>query len=147
MNAYVLLTGSLYGAQEQRTSKAGKPFTTATIKASIGDASEFWKALAFNDTAQATLARLRAGDALSVQGALKIETGLSGMAIGLRACWSTGSTSQLASFPLLSGIEALNIIVDHDHNGAGEKAALARGRSESEPISACRGRRKSERCF
>jgi len=52
-----------------------------------------------------------------------IETALSAMSIGLRPCWSTGSTSQLASFPTLSGVEALSIVVDHDANGAGEKAA------------------------
>ena len=52
-----------------------------------------------------------------------IETALSAMSIGLRPCWSTGSTAQMAKFPLLGGIEALNVIADHDQNGAGEKAA------------------------
>ncbi|MGO9428338.1 toprim domain-containing protein [Rhodoblastus sp.] len=52
-----------------------------------------------------------------------IETALTGMAIGLRPMWSTGSSGLLANFPVLSGIEALNVILDHDANGAGEKAA------------------------
>ena len=52
-----------------------------------------------------------------------LETCLAGMAIGLRPIWSTGSTAQMVSFPVLAGIEALTIIADHDENGAGERAA------------------------
>jgi hypothetical protein len=53
-----------------------------------------------------------------------LETALSAMAIGLRPIWSTGSTALMSSFPLLSGIECLTLIADHDANGAGERAAL-----------------------
>ncbi len=52
-----------------------------------------------------------------------LETALAGMAIGLRPIWSTGSSGLMASFPVLSGIEALTVVVDHDLNGAGERAA------------------------
>jgi hypothetical protein len=52
-----------------------------------------------------------------------LETALAAMSIGLRPVWSTGSTALMASFPVLAGISALNILVDHDLNGAGEKAA------------------------
>jgi hypothetical protein len=52
-----------------------------------------------------------------------IETALTGMSWGLRPTWSTGSTGLLAAFPVLSGIEALTVVVDHDVNGAGERAA------------------------
>jgi CHC2 zinc finger/Toprim domain len=52
-----------------------------------------------------------------------LATALAAMSIGLRPMWSTGSTSMMASFPVLCSVEALNIIVDHDANGAGEKAA------------------------
>ena len=52
-----------------------------------------------------------------------LETALAAMSIGLRPIWATGSSGLMASFPVLSGIEALNVIVDNDHNGAGEKAA------------------------
>ena len=74
MTAHVLITGSLFRAPEQRTSKAGKPFVTATIRSKDGDASQYWRAVAFSETAQAELMRLGDGDALSVQGALKVET-------------------------------------------------------------------------
>ncbi len=52
-----------------------------------------------------------------------IETALSGMAKGLRPMWATGDCGVMSDFPVLDGIEALNIIADHDDNGAGEKAA------------------------
>ncbi len=38
-----------------------------------GEASQFWRVLAFSDTAQAELLRLDDGDAVSVQGALRAE--------------------------------------------------------------------------
>jgi hypothetical protein len=52
-----------------------------------------------------------------------LETALSAMSIGLRPMWATSSTALMAKFPVLSGIEALTIIADHDANGAGERAA------------------------
>jgi putative DNA primase/helicase len=52
-----------------------------------------------------------------------LETALSAMSIGLRPMWATGSTSLMAKFPVVSGIEALTIVADHDRNGAGERAA------------------------
>lgn len=46
---------------------------------------------------------------------------LAAMSIGLRPMWATGSTSIMAKFPALSGVECLSAIVDHDANGAGER--------------------------
>jgi putative DNA primase/helicase len=51
-----------------------------------------------------------------------LETALTGMSKGVRPMWSTGSTALMAAFPVLDGIEALNVIVDHDLDGAGERA-------------------------
>jgi hypothetical protein len=51
------------------------------------------------------------------------ETGLSAMAIGWRPLWACGDRGVMAKFPVLSDVEALNIVVDNDPNGAGEKAA------------------------
>jgi len=74
MTAHVLVSGNLFRQPEQRTSKAGKLFVTATIRAKDGDASQFWRIVAFSESVQAELSRLTDGDALSVQGALKVET-------------------------------------------------------------------------
>jgi hypothetical protein len=53
-----------------------------------------------------------------------LETGLDMMARDMRPMWSCGSTSIMAKLPVLSGIECLTILADHDENGAGERAAL-----------------------
>jgi hypothetical protein len=52
-----------------------------------------------------------------------LETALTGMAVGFRPMWSTGSTWVMATFPMLSGIARLTVIADHDAIGAGEAAA------------------------
>jgi hypothetical protein len=54
-----------------------------------------------------------------------VETGLYAMALGFRPLWATGSTSLLASFPVLNGIECLTVLADRDRNEAGERAAKA----------------------
>jgi len=51
----------LFREPVQRTSKAGKAFVTATIHAKDGDASQWWKVVAFSETAQAELMRLTDG--------------------------------------------------------------------------------------
>jgi hypothetical protein len=69
MTAHVLITGTLFRAAELRTGKtSGKPYVSATLK----NASEFWCLVVFSETAQSELLRLEEGDALSVQGALRL---------------------------------------------------------------------------
>ena len=68
-----LVTGTLFRAPEQRTSKAGKPFTVTTIKAKDGDAFQWWRVTAFSESAQAELLRLGEGESVSVQGNFKAE--------------------------------------------------------------------------
>ena len=74
MTAHALISGVIFRQPETRTSKAGKPFVTATIRAKDGDSTQYWRAVAFSESAQAELMRLGDGDALSVQGSLKVET-------------------------------------------------------------------------
>lgn len=73
MTAFAIVTGILFKPPEQRTSKTGKPFVTATIRAKDGDASQWWRVTAFSESAQAELMRVTEGDALSIQGAFKAE--------------------------------------------------------------------------
>ncbi|WP_051948649.1 single-stranded DNA-binding protein [Methylosinus sp. PW1] len=73
MTAHVLVSGTLYRAPEQKTSKAGKPFVVATIRAKDGDGSQWWKVMCFSESAGAELLRLADGDALSVQGSMRAE--------------------------------------------------------------------------
>jgi hypothetical protein len=58
MSAFALVTGILYRGPEQRTSKTGKPFVTATLKAK-------------DDDGTSSPLRLREGESLSVQGKLQ----------------------------------------------------------------------------
>ena len=73
MTAYALVTGCLSKAPETKTSKAGKPYTTATIKITADSAAEFWSVMAFNEAAKAELMRLKEGDKVTAQGAFKAE--------------------------------------------------------------------------
>jgi phage/plasmid primase-like uncharacterized protein len=41
----------------------------------------------------------------------------------LQPAWATGSAGNMAKFPVLSGIDALTILVDNDSSGTGERAA------------------------
>src|SRR5262249_41133334 len=43
----------------------------------------------------------------------------------LRPAWATGCAGNLEHFPLLAGIEALTLLVDHDKSGRGQEAARA----------------------
>ena len=48
---------------------------------------------------------------------------LAAMRLGFRPAWALAGTSGIKGFPVLSGIEALTILVDNDQNGAGQRAA------------------------
>jgi Single-strand binding protein family len=68
-----LISGSLFRPPEQRTAKSGKPFIMASVKIKDGDSIQFVRLFAFSESAQAELARLAEGDALTAQGSLKAE--------------------------------------------------------------------------
>jgi hypothetical protein len=74
MSVFVLISGALFRAPEQRIAKSGKPFWSATIRVKDGDASQWWKLLVFSESAGTELMRLGDGDALSAQGTLRAET-------------------------------------------------------------------------
>ena len=74
MSAHVLVSGTLFRSPEERTGKrSGKHFVAATIKVRDGEAAQYWRVLAFSDTAQNELLRLDDGEALAVQGTLRAE--------------------------------------------------------------------------
>jgi Single-strand binding protein family len=70
---HALVTGALWEAPAQHTSKNGNPFVAATVKIKDGDGAQWVKVLAFPTDAQDALLRLGAGDAISVQGSLKAD--------------------------------------------------------------------------
>jgi single-stranded DNA-binding protein len=73
MSVYCLLSGLLHREPVMRTGKeSGKVFWTALVRAEVGDAALWANVVAFDEKAQAELMRLHVGEALSVQGAMKI---------------------------------------------------------------------------
>ena len=74
MSAFALVTGALLKPPEQRELKTGKPFVMATLRATDGNASDYWTLFAFAEAARAELMRLKAGDRLSAQGRMQVET-------------------------------------------------------------------------
>lgn len=52
-----------------------------------------------------------------------LETMLAAMMFGFAPAWALGDKNSIAKFPVLDGIDALTIIVDHDANGEGQKAS------------------------
>jgi putative DNA primase/helicase len=52
-----------------------------------------------------------------------VETAIAAMMLGFTPMWALGGTGNLKTLPVLAGIDALTIVVDHDVNGAGHIAA------------------------
>ena len=72
MSIEALITGKLHQRAESRTSKSGKQFVTAKVRAAAGEAdSLFINVVAFSESACAALLALGAGDSLAVAGTLK----------------------------------------------------------------------------
>lgn len=66
-----LIAGRLHDKPQQRTSKNGKPFVIAKVRAAAGDGeSLFVNVIAFDDGAVSTLLAMDAGDSVALAGAL-----------------------------------------------------------------------------
>lgn len=72
MTIEALILGKLHARPESRTSKAGRAFVTAKVRAAAGEGEAvFVNVVAFGDTACAALLALDAGDSLALAGTLK----------------------------------------------------------------------------
>src|SRR5262249_32636046 len=58
-----------------------------------------------------------------VETALYAATRIASRGTLLRPAWAAGSAGNMEMFPVLSGIDALTLLVDHDVSGRGEEAA------------------------
>ncbi len=67
-----LLTGNLHGDPQARTSKTGKPFTTAKLKADSPDGGQVWCSLIAFAPVGERLAPLKANAAIAVAGRAKV---------------------------------------------------------------------------
>jgi hypothetical protein len=74
MTAYALITGVIFRAPTQRTSKAGKPFTSCAVKVGADDGGgDFWSIICFSESGQLELLRFEAVDAVAIRGKMKLE--------------------------------------------------------------------------
>ncbi|WP_413989366.1 single-stranded DNA-binding protein [Labrys okinawensis] len=71
--AIAMVSGKLFRMPERKTSQAGKSYVTAKVREGQGDGTAWWSLIAFGDAAD-DLATLTDGEAVSVSGALKVET-------------------------------------------------------------------------
>ena len=72
MSIEALILGKLHQRAESRTSKNGKPFVTATVRAAAGEDNVlFVRVVAFSETACTALLALGDGDSLALAGTLK----------------------------------------------------------------------------
>jgi single-stranded DNA-binding protein len=72
MSAYVLITGTLHRDPVMRTAKTGTPFATALLRAESQGETLWVNVVAFSEAAQAELLGIKTGEALSIQGSLKV---------------------------------------------------------------------------
>lgn len=54
-----------------------------------------------------------------------VETGLTARQLGLKPCWALGSAGAISAFPVLSGIQALTLLAEHDDASARAVEACA----------------------
>ena len=73
MSLYIMAAGALGKPPQQRTSKNGNSYVTASLRVTAGNEVEWWHLLCFHEGAQAEIMRLDAGEKLCVQGPPKIE--------------------------------------------------------------------------
>ncbi len=66
-----LVLGELVADPVQRSTQAGKPFATVTIRAAAGAESAFMGLAAFNEPAVSKLLQLRKGDSVAATGTLE----------------------------------------------------------------------------
>src|ERR1700730_4553939 len=68
-----LITGTIFREVAQRTSKTGKAYAYATLRAKDGDTAQFIRVTVFSESSQVDLLQLSEGDAVAVTSALKAE--------------------------------------------------------------------------
>jgi putative DNA primase/helicase len=59
-----------------------------------------------------------------VETVLAVATQIEHRGTRLAPAWATASAGAMAKLPVLAGVEALTILVDHDESGTGQRAAL-----------------------
>jgi hypothetical protein len=69
-----IVSGTLHKAAEERTSKAGNPFATFTIRENVNGSSRWWRAVAFDDAVIEAIRSIQTGEPIALGG--EIDCGL-----------------------------------------------------------------------
>lgn len=67
-----LIQGDLIADPKPRTTTAGKPFATATVRVAAGAESILINLTAFSESVQSALLRLKSGDSLAASGSMEL---------------------------------------------------------------------------
>jgi single-stranded DNA-binding protein len=68
-----IVSGTLHKAAEERTSKAGNPFATFTIRENVNGSTRWWRVVAFNESVIEALKELAVGEPIAVSGEFDCE--------------------------------------------------------------------------
>lgn len=68
-----IVSGALHKSAEERTSKAGNPFSTFTVTEKFNGATRWWKGVAFNEEVISALKDLSAGSPVALAGEIDCE--------------------------------------------------------------------------
>jgi single-stranded DNA-binding protein len=73
MSARAIVSGVLFKAPIEKTSKAGNPFATFPIRENVNGATRWWQAIAFSESAIEVLTGMSVGEPIAVAGEITAE--------------------------------------------------------------------------
>jgi single-stranded DNA-binding protein len=68
-----IVSGTLHKAAEERTSKAGNPFATFTLREKVNGSTRWWSVVAFDEASIATVLSMKVGEPIAVSGEFSAE--------------------------------------------------------------------------
>jgi single-stranded DNA-binding protein len=68
-----IASGTLHKAAEERTSKAGNPFATFTLREKVNGSTRWWSVVAFDDASIAAVLSMKVGEPIAVSGEFSAE--------------------------------------------------------------------------
>jgi hypothetical protein len=73
MSARAIVSGALHKAAEERTSRAGNPFATFTVRENVNGSTRWWQAIAFSESTIEALKELSVGEPIAACGEITAE--------------------------------------------------------------------------
>jgi hypothetical protein len=73
MTDRAVVSGAVFRAPAQKTTKTGRPFAVLTIRSGTGETVRWWKVIAFSESVVAEIMQLGAGQPIAVAGEIDAE--------------------------------------------------------------------------